>query len=74
LVVISFSNKGRSFLRVCLFCNFVRNRIYVLAIEMLELVLLARKHKSGRAPILMLDCMISQFLVDFDNLNVSVLG
>jgi hypothetical protein len=29
-------------------------------IEMLELVILARKHKSRKAPILMLDCMISQ--------------
>jgi len=27
---------------------------------MLEPVVLARKHKSGKAPILMLDCMISQ--------------
>ena len=31
-------------------------------IEMLKPVVLARKHKSGKAPILMLDCMISQKL------------
>jgi hypothetical protein len=45
---------------ICFFCNFVRNKIYVIEIEMLEPVVLARKHKSGKAPILMLDCMISQ--------------
>ena len=35
LVVISFLNKGKSFIGVCPFCNFVRNTIYVLEIEML---------------------------------------
>jgi len=29
-------------------------------VEMLEPVFMARKHKSEKAPILMLDCMISQ--------------
>jgi len=29
-------------------------------IEMLKLVFMARNHKFGKAPILMLDCMISQ--------------
>jgi hypothetical protein len=48
------------FHRICLFCISVGNKIYVIEIEMLEPVLLARKHKSGKAPILMLDCMISQ--------------
>ena len=40
-VVISFFNRANPFCRVCLFCNFVRNKIYVLEVEMLELVLLA---------------------------------
>jgi hypothetical protein len=58
--VISFFNRANLFSGICLFCNFVRNKIYVIEIEMLEPVVLARKHKSGKAPILMLDCMISQ--------------
>jgi hypothetical protein len=37
-LVISFFNKGKPFSRVCLFFNFVRNRIYVMEVEMLELV------------------------------------
>jgi hypothetical protein len=44
---------------ICLFCNFVTNTIYVIKIEMLEPVVLARKHKFGKASNLMLDCMIS---------------
>jgi len=40
--VISFSKKANPFHRVCLFCIFARNRIYVMEIEMLELVVLAR--------------------------------
>jgi len=43
-----------------LFCISVRNKIYVMEIEMLEPVFMARKHKFGKPPILMLDCMISQ--------------
>jgi hypothetical protein len=39
--VISFLNRADPFHRVCLFCNFVRNKIYVMEIEMLELVVLA---------------------------------
>jgi hypothetical protein len=58
--VISFLNRANPFRRVCLFCISVRNKIYVLEMEMLEPVIMARKHKSGKAPILMLDCMISQ--------------
>ena len=42
LFVISFLNRANSFSRVCLFCNFVRNKIYVLEIEMFEPVVLAR--------------------------------
>jgi hypothetical protein len=38
---------------------------------MLEPVSMARKHKSGKAPILTLDCMISQVSCGLDNLNVS---
>ena len=57
---IVFSKRVNLFRWVCLFCNFVRNTIYVLAIEIIGLVVLARKHKSGNARILMLDCMISQ--------------
>ncbi|MCJ7542310.1 MAG: hypothetical protein MUO88_21890, partial [Desulfobacterales bacterium] len=34
--------------------------IYVISMNCLQVGLLARKHKSGKAPILMLDCMISQ--------------
>ena len=40
--VISFLIEANPFRRVCLFCNFVKNKIYVLEVEMLELVLLAR--------------------------------
>jgi hypothetical protein len=40
--VISFLNRANSFSRVCLFCNFVRNKIYVMEIEMLKPVVLAR--------------------------------
>jgi hypothetical protein len=41
--VISFFNKGKSFFRGFAFlCNFVRNRICVLEIEMLVPVVLAR--------------------------------
>jgi hypothetical protein len=42
------------------FLHFCKKRISVLKMEELEPALLARKHKSGKAPILMLDCMISQ--------------
>jgi hypothetical protein len=34
--------RGNPFHRVCLFCNFVRNKIYVLEVEMLEPVFMAR--------------------------------
>jgi hypothetical protein len=47
-VVISFLNKADPFSRVCLFCNFVRNRIYVLEIEMFGPVVLARYARNGR--------------------------
>jgi hypothetical protein len=40
--VISFLNRANSFSRVCLFCIFVRNKIYVMEIEVLQLVLMAR--------------------------------
>ena len=40
--VISFFNRANSFYRVCLFCISVRNKIYVLEVEMLEPVLMAR--------------------------------
>ena len=43
--VISFFNRANPFSGVCLFCNFVRNKIYVLEVEMLELVLLASNHR-----------------------------
>jgi len=42
LVVISFLNRANSFSRVCLFCNFVRNRISVIEVEVLEPVIMAR--------------------------------
>jgi hypothetical protein len=45
LVVISFLNRADPFSRVCLFCIFVTNRIYVMTIEVLELVFMARKHR-----------------------------
>jgi len=40
--VISFLNRANSFSRVCLFCIFVRNKIYVMEIEMPKPVVLAR--------------------------------
>ena len=43
-------------------------------IEMFEPVSMARNHKFGKAPILMLDCMISQIYCDKDILNVSVIS
>ena len=47
--VISFFNKGKLISLGLPFCNFVRNRIYVIEIEMLEPVVLARysKKKAG---------------------------
>jgi len=39
-MLILFFNKADPFSRVCLFCNFVRNRIYVLKIEVLEPVII----------------------------------
>jgi 1-acyl-sn-glycerol-3-phosphate acyltransferase len=53
-------NRGKFFVWGLFFCIFVTNRIYVLELEMLGPVVLASKHNSGKAPILMLDCMISQ--------------
>jgi len=43
--VISFFNRANPFNRVCLFCNFVRNTIYVIKIEMFEPVVLARDQR-----------------------------
>jgi len=40
--VTSFFNEANLFSRVCPFCNFVRNKIYVLGIEVPELVIMAR--------------------------------
>jgi len=40
--VISFSIRANLFHRVCLFCISVRNKIYVLEIEMLGPAVLAR--------------------------------
>jgi hypothetical protein len=39
--------------------------IYVISMNRLQLVFMARKHKSGNARILMLDCMISQVSCGF---------
>ena len=58
--VISFFNRANPFHRVCLFCNFVTNTICVIEIEMLGPLVLARKHKFGKASNLILDHMISQ--------------
>ena len=58
--VISFFNEGKFFFWICLFCIFVRNKIYVLEVEMLEPVFMARKHKSGNVPNLIPTHMISQ--------------
>ena len=58
--VISFSKRADPFSGICLFCISVRNKIYVIEVAILRLVVLARKHKFGKAPILMLDCIISQ--------------
>jgi hypothetical protein len=58
--VISFFNEGKSISLGLPFCNFVRNTIYVLGIEIIGLVVLARKHKFGKASNLILDHMISQ--------------
>ena len=46
-VVISFSKRANPFHRVCLFCNFARNTVYVLEVEMLEPVVLARYRQWG---------------------------
>jgi len=43
--VISFLNRANPFNRVCLFCISVRNKIYVIKIEMLGLVVLASSPK-----------------------------
>ena len=43
--VISFFNRANPFNRVCLFCIFVTNTIYVVKIEMLEPVSMARYRK-----------------------------
>jgi hypothetical protein len=46
-VVISFSVRANHFSRVCLFCISVRNRIYVIEIEVPEPVVLARYLESS---------------------------
>jgi hypothetical protein len=43
--MISFFNRANPFHRVCLFCIFVRNKIYVMEIEMPKPVVLARYHR-----------------------------
>jgi hypothetical protein len=40
--MISFFNRANPFFGVCLFCIYVRNKIYVMEIEMFEPVLMAR--------------------------------
>ena len=45
--VISFLIEANPFNRVCLFCIFVGNKIYVKKILTLELARLARYHKFG---------------------------
>jgi hypothetical protein len=59
-IVFSDIRKANLIFGVCLFCIFVRNTIYELLMIVLEPAMMARKHKSRKAPILMLDCMISQ--------------
>ena len=44
--VISFFIRANAFSGVCFFCNFVRNKIYVIEIEMFEPVVLARYSKK----------------------------
>ena len=43
--MISFLNRANPFSGVCLFCIFVRNKIYVIKIEVLEPVFMARNHR-----------------------------
>jgi hypothetical protein len=43
--VISFFNRANHFSWVCLFCNFVRNKIYVTEVKVLGPVVLVSKHK-----------------------------
>jgi len=45
--VISFLNRANPFHRVCLFCIFVTNRIYVIRKNWIQVVLLARYSKKG---------------------------
>ena len=45
--MISFSNKGKSFSRVCLFCISVRNKIYVISKNWLQVVLLVSVNDKG---------------------------
>ena len=42
--------KGKFIYRVCPFCNFVRNKIYVLEVEVLGPVVLASKHTFSIDP------------------------
>jgi hypothetical protein len=46
ILVISFFNRANPLSRICLFCNFVRNRIYVLECELFEPVSMARYSKK----------------------------
>jgi hypothetical protein len=52
--VISFFNRANPFHRACLFCISVRNTIYVIKIEMLGLVSMARYRKVSQHLNLML--------------------
>jgi hypothetical protein len=48
---VMFFNRANSFFRGLPFCNFVKNKIYVIEVEMLKPLVLARNHKFDNSDI-----------------------
>jgi len=49
IAYVQFSIGQIHFTEFAFFCNFARNRIYVLGVEVLEPVVLARKHNAFKS-------------------------
>ena len=62
--MISFFNRANPFHRACFFCIFVRNRIYVISKNWLQVGFMASKHTFSIDPFSCYTLNVSQLMAD----------